>query len=242
MIKKMTFLRNLIDFIFPNYCLVCESAVEAEKKYICPTCFGNILNFDEKYRPVLLKRINHPAFDDIFIRYQFGPVFRILIHHLKYQQCLQIAEYLGRALSTIITGKYDCLVPVPLHKAKLKERGFNQSTLIAREISRVLDVPLSENILVRCKYTKTQTHLNREQRLANVATAFTINEEVAGMKILLIDDVITTGATLNSCARLLKAEGARVVDIAAVATPTTLLQEQLERDVSGNLISLQKSG
>ncbi|HED09199.1 MAG TPA: ComF family protein [Caldithrix abyssi] len=240
--KKNTLLWNIIDFIFPNYCLVCETQVERDKKYVCNTCFSEILNFDEKYRPVLLKRINHPAFDDIFIRYQFGPVFRILIHHLKYQQCLQIAEYLGRALSTIITGTYDNIVPVPLHKAKLKERGFNQSTLIAREVSKATAIPLSEKILMRRRYTKTQTHLNREQRLTNVARAFTLHEKVEGKRILLIDDVITTGATLNTCAGLLKAHGAGVVDIAAVATPTTLLQEQLEREVSGNLVSLQKSG
>ncbi len=240
--KKLTFFREIIDFIFPAYCLVCESVLMSGQKYVCSACFNEILNFDKKFMPVLLKRINRPAFDEIFIRYQFGPVFRILIHHLKYQQCRQIAVYFGQALAAIINGDYDYIVPVPLHKAKLKERGFNQSLLIANEVARSIGAPVCEEMLLRHRYTKTQTRLNRKQRLANVAEAFSVNERVRDKKILLIDDVITTGATLNTCARLLKAEGARVVDIAAVATPTTLLQEQLERDVSEALISLQKSG
>ncbi len=240
--KKFTFLTNILDFIFPNYCLICENNVPADKKYVCPECFNKIPDFDQKHLPVLLKRINHPSFDELFIRFQFDPRFRILIHHLKYARCTQIAQYFGAALAAMLPGNYDYIVPIPLHRAKLKERGYNQSLLIARELSRILELPLEDTLLERIHYTKTQTHLNRKERLQNVAGAFQLVGDVRGKKIVLIDDVITTGATLNTCAAVLKNGGAKVVDLAAVATPTTLLQEQLEREISGNLVSLQKSG
>jgi ComF family protein len=111
--------------------------------------------------------------------------------------------------------KYDLIIPVPLHKGRMRERGYNQSYLISEGLSRVLNIPVKAGILIRSRYTDSQTTLSREGRIENVSGAFEIKSkhipEIEGRRILLLDDVITTGSTTESCAKTLKENGAKTV-------------------------------
>jgi ComF family protein len=143
-----------------------------------------------------------------------GPL-RQAIHHLKYSGRSSLAEPLGRFLTECwIAGPLpaDLIVPVPLHKARLHERGYNQSTLLARQLARASGLPLAEEALKRIRATTPQVSLNAIEREANVRDAFEAHANlVVGRRILLVDDVCTTGATLDACSRALKQGGATSV-------------------------------
>jgi ComF family protein len=155
---------------------------------------------------------------------------RELIHLLKYQQVRPAAKVLGRMLAEVIAGlgpsfgkSAVLVVPVPLHASKLRQRGFNQSELVARaalELRPVGDrLPLGSHVLERRRETQSQTGLTRHQRRENIRGAFAVAkpDAVAGCEVLLVDDVFTTGTTVSECARILRRAGASKVFVATVA-------------------------
>jgi ComF family protein len=115
--------------------------------------------------------------------------------------------------------KWDCIVPVPLHAAKQREREFNQAERLARRLSRAANIPVRTDLIQRVKPTETQTQLNRAERASNVMDAFAARAGTAlkGQKIIMLDDVMTTGATTNACARILRKAGAADVCVWTVA-------------------------
>ena len=117
------------------------------------------------------------------------------------------------------TGENSVFIPIPLHKTKKRKRGFNQSELIAKELSKSLNIPLKTDILVKTKKTQTQTNLTKEQRAENVKNAFIIKnpQSIEGKTVFLVDDVFTTGSTMKECAKTLKKAGATYVWGIAVA-------------------------
>jgi len=141
-----------------------------------------------------------------------------LLHQIKYQGQKQLAFALGdwygqelkqaAGFSTV-----DLIVPVPLHPRKYRKRGFNQSLWLGNGLSRAMEKPCTEDILKRTQYTQTQTRKSRLERLANVSNAFEVRdpERIAGKHVLLVDDVLTTGATLEACGlKILEVEGTRL--------------------------------
>jgi ComF family protein len=140
-------------------------------------------------------------------------IIRTRIHQFKFETQLEWAPPLVELLEIAYAGLElpapDLILPVPLHPKRLKERGFNQSGLLAGELARKLRVPVSFNTIVRKNPTQPQTRLNRRQRLKNVKGAFDLTgaARVRGRRILLLDDVFTTGTTLSECARSLKRRG-----------------------------------
>jgi len=155
--------------------------------------------------------------------YFFGKGTRVqrLIHHLKYHKRKDVGIYLGRHLGTRVKNKcnLDIIVPVPLFKERRRRRGYNQSEMIGQGLADVLEYPMIPNILRRIHATDTQTHHTRYDRWENVRQGFCLNSKaiVSGKHILLVDDVITTGATLEACATVLLDHGAASVSIAAIA-------------------------
>jgi ComF family protein len=156
---------------------------------------------------------------------QEGAVQRLL-HVLKYDGVRRVGESLGReagrVLGLSIRGYgVDGIVPVPLHRARLRERGYNQSLLIARGLGAALDLPVLHPVLRRVRYTKSQTALRHDERRRNVAGAFALDPRcripLADRTLLLVDDVATTGATLCACAEVLRARGAESVVACAIA-------------------------
>ena len=162
----------------------------------------------------------------------YDKVLMAAIHCLKYNGKIQLARPLGLLLFFIFyrywnENRPDLIIPVPLHNKKIKHRGYNPSFLLAREwdaITRTLEdglpvIPISEDILLRTRWTKSQTGLGRKERLKNIKNAFSVNDSsrINGKKILLIDDVYTTGATAEECTKVLLAAGASRVDVLTLA-------------------------
>jgi ComF family protein len=155
----------------------------------------------------------------------FVPPLDKIIHHFKYRRQQKIGRILGRGMATVLKYDFflkqsDLITPVPLFWWKRLRRGYNQSQVLARVIQQECGIPVCD-LLVRRKNTKTQTRLTETRRKENVRDAFRIkNDAVADKKILLVDDVMTTGATIRECARILKAAGAeRVYSLVAAITP-----------------------
>ncbi|MBI4549265.1 MAG: ComF family protein [Ignavibacteriae bacterium] len=149
-----------------------------------------------------------------------------VIHHLKYSGMKSLGMQLGKEIGTRINSylefsSADYLIPVPLHKLKQRERGYNQSEYLCKGIAEVTRIPMNTGLLTRKKYTESQTQLNFEQRQENVGDAFEIHpkrqSDIQGRKFILVDDVITTGSTINACAKELIDHGAKTVLVASTA-------------------------
>jgi ComF family protein len=144
----------------------------------------------------------------------FGGTLRKAIHHYKYGHCRDMARPLGKMLAQFwqqVSFAVDVIVPVPLHSRRLRERGYNQSLLLAQELQQAADLPILSGVLYRTRNTVSQTHLDGEQRRQNVAGAFVCTEGVKDKTVLLVDDVCTTGATLEASSMALKTGGAKSV-------------------------------
>jgi ComF family protein len=149
-----------------------------------------------------------------------------IVHLLKYRGVRSVGVELGRTLGGYVIrdarfASADYLIPVPLHRIKERERGYNQSDHICRGISGVTHIPIGHSLLLRTKYTQSQTKLNHEERRQNVGDAFAVHQkyrnEVGGKKLIIVDDVITTGSTINACAKVLNALGVKSVLAASAA-------------------------
>jgi len=169
------------------------------------------------------------TFRQVGVLADFQPPVQQLIHLLKYKGKRSVGTRLGAMLSQVLQGrpqwqKADLIIPVPLHTSRLRERGYNQSLLIAKALGEGLQKPLRQELLVRKRNTRSQTKLNVAQRVENVSGAFQVKYpvEVRDKRIILVDDVITTGATADACSRSLLNAGAKEVLVAAVATPINL--------------------
>ena len=154
----------------------------------------------------------------------FDENFQALVHHFKYKGKISLGKRLGYRLAEELKGQnlsdFTYLIPVPLHKVRKRERRFNQSEILGEALAQKLTLRLPQNILIRIKNTKDQTKLSIEERKENVAGAFQVQDKqkiLHGKKIILVDDVITTGATLNECARVLKQAGAKEILAVTIA-------------------------
>ncbi|MDD7445402.1 MAG: ComF family protein [Clostridiales bacterium] len=153
-----------------------------------------------------------------FAPFDYSGAAKALVRRLKYDCVLDAALPLGRAMAAALPAEpFDALVPVPLNAKRERERGFNQSRALCEVVSAHTGVPVLD-ALVRTRYTKTQTHLSASEREANVRSVFECAAGVRGMRIILVDDVRTTGATAKSCASVLLASGAERVILLAAAS------------------------
>jgi len=157
-------------------------------------------------------------------RFEKGSAYQALLHDLKYRGNQKAGLYLGRLLGQELknTSFADCdlMIPVPLHRRKLKQRGYNQSELIARGASDITGIPIGSNLIRRTSYQRSQTTMNRQERFENMALAFTLCDDAPDLddkKILIIDDIITTGATLEACSQVLLSHFKCMVYIATVS-------------------------
>lgn len=207
----------ILDILFPKLCVNCQK----EGSYLCQDCFSLVDISEKEY--YFLKNLNGvfcPASYDNFI-------VKKLINQFKYQPYIkELAKPLAFLIIAYLTNldkvqylKDFILIPIPLHKNKLKVRGFNQAEELARALSRFLKLPLLNNVLIKTKQTPAQVELKKEERENNVkGTLFCQKPEIVkGRKILLVDDVFTTGATLEEAAAVLRSAGAQDVWAVVVA-------------------------
>ena len=213
---------SVIDFVFPPACPVCGGAFNA-RDIICPDCIDAITECSCRYIPPerSLKYV-----DRISILLPYDSVCRTLIHALKYHGMKSTGPVLGtlmakKTFKNCSPPENSCLVPVPLHPFKLKERGYNQSERLAAGFASFTGFEICDNLITRTKHTGTQTALDHEQRALNVSDAFRYSggKSLSGRPVIIIDDVMTTGSTISECAKSLKEGGAGVIIISVVATP-----------------------
>ncbi len=161
-----------------------------------------------------------PFFDRSYIPYRFEPPISGLIHQFKFSQSLVCGRVLTDLLCDFLTEKglnFDGIVPVPLHRQRIKKRGFNQALELAKGISRVSGKPLYQRHIKRVQQTPAQSTLSLKERKHNVKAAFRLIEPIAAQHLIIVDDVVTSGSTCDAVARLLKEAGVAQVSLVAIA-------------------------
>jgi ComF family protein len=228
------YLASLLELFLPRLCAGCEKAwLHGDQGFWCDPCLDELPWIE----PPLCPRCGRPfpsspsspdhlcgdclqslfLFDSARSATHHTGVVRRRIHQLKFGGQLHRAPPLAELLANVCRREaspaVDVVFPVPLHVKRLRQRGFNQAGLLAKVFGRKLGLPVRFNVLVRKYWTEPQTRLNREQRLENVKDAFQVPhpETVKGRRVLIIDDVYTTGTTLNECTKTLKTAGASEV-------------------------------
>ena len=202
-------MRKILDYLFPNYtCLGCHDEIqESTLKNICNPCLDAL----EFANPTKSGNVHTP-----FI---YNEILSKMILDLKYSSDGLVAKMLAPFMRVIINPKnYDIVIPIPLHKLRLLNRGYNQATVLALEVFP--DIPIWEHILERHKKTTPQTKdMSADQRHANQKDAFLVRypELITKKRIILVDDVVTSGATTTEAARVLREAGAKSIHILAIA-------------------------
>lgn len=222
--------RVVLDFVYPPICVICKEVIREEvpqnsKVLVCSDCWGNLEIKKKPFCPECKVEFESSQphncsgyLNKVYALGVFDENFQELIHQFKYKRKVSVGKRLGHRLAEEIQGHnvsdFTYLIPVPLHKARKRERGFNQSEILAESLGAELNLKVEKNILCRIKNTKDQTKLSIEERKQNVAGAFQVNDKqkiLHDKKIILVDDVITTGATLNECAKVLKQAGVKEI-------------------------------
>ena len=212
-----SFFTSFVDFIYPPFCLVCKKRLAPEDELVCNSCWS----FTVLYAPDLpiqhmdILKNKTAYFQRSIAIYEFSETIQDLIHIMKYKTLPGICSRFGRDIGELcfqnnFLGDIDIIAPVPLHALRYRERGYNQAGLIAKEIARLNAITFDEKLLTRVRYTNQQAKFNKEERAENVRDAFALkkNVDVTTKNIALVDDVLTTGATMNECAKLLIQNGA----------------------------------
>jgi ComF family protein len=218
--RLATALDPLVAFVFPDSCVACGAALGRGERHLCRRCWSGLGPAVHTIELGAASRGGRVE-DDRPACYllPFAGATRALIHALKYGRRTSVAPSLIGAVEPALVAlpfpPADVIVPVPLHAVRRRERGFNQARLLAAEIARRLETPLDDG-LVRARPTADQTGLDRAARLANVRRAFAATG-LRGARVLLVDDVVTTGATLSAAAAALLDAGALSVGCLAVA-------------------------
>jgi len=217
-------IRSLFNRFFPRSCLLCQ----AQHGPLCQSCHADLPWQPQNCCPVCAQptpggnTCGHclketPAFDRTQALFAYGfPVDR-LIQRLKYTENLALAPFFGALLAEHVNNQPDIWLPMPLHANRLKERGFNQAVEITRELSRLTGIAMQPSWADRVRDTPPQAGLKRDARRKNMRGAFTCKPDVSGLHIGIVDDVMTTGSTLDALAETLKLAGAKEVSCLVVA-------------------------
>jgi ComF family protein len=222
--------------LLPSVCVLCGAS--GDHQALCPDCRADLPEISNARCPVCLEATTHgercgaclvhpPHFDRVFALYDYVfPVDRLILK-LKYNARFDLARFWGNELAARLSAQWttqtgasrvaDCVIPLPLHDDRLAGRGYNQALEIARHFARAVDIPLDGKSLKKCRATRPQSESSLRERRHNLRNAFVCNHDLSGQRILLIDDVLTTGTTANEAARVLKSHGATGIMAVVVA-------------------------
>ncbi len=216
--------KSVLNFVYPPFCMLCGAALPEDIALVCSCCWDKLPRANSK--PGSSSAASSEDLE-ILSLWSFQDSVQQIIHEMKFRRKTTLAERIGRDLGEFLatTGaarEVDIIIPVPLHSSRKRERGFNQSEILARAISSHTGIPTSRDALRRQHSTRSQAKLNAEQRQENVKGVFVgvAGADLKGRIVLLVDDVTTTGATLKACATALVEAGARKVRaVTAAETP-----------------------
>lgn len=220
---------NITDFFFPKICIITNNKIKSSNsnEFIDDNVFESLERLKPEDILEIRKKVNSENFNS-FLAFKKDNSVQTLIHHLKFKGFCRLGLFLGnyygneymRAFRKI--REYDIICPVPLHKTKLRERGYNQSEYLCKGINTVINITQTSDLILRIRHTKSQTNLKYFERLSNVKDAFRLNEKykssVTGKRILLVDDVITTGATMNEVIKVLREENVKEISALTIAS------------------------
>lgn len=227
-ILRMDLLIEIFDFFLPRFCPACKTKLASQEKYVCFNCINKIQKpSSERLLWEFKRKFENKniisGFTSLFV-FEKDKELQNIIHSLKYNGRFLLGIFLGEQLCKGIINdlrnwNINLILPVPLHQLKKAERGYNQSYYIAKGLSKNSRIPIASGSVKRKKYTQSQTTMNLAEREENIKEAFKVkrNQKLNGKNILLIDDVITTGATISECGKVLLNEGANRIYAASVA-------------------------
>lgn len=194
-----------------EFCLCDKCAQNVERCEKVCNCCGSVLKSESKYCLICLN--NKREFDFARAPYVYKGKVITAVHNFKYNGAKYLAKPFAKSMLSSfnelnsLVGGFDFIIPVPMHKDKLKKRKYNQAKLLAEEVSKLVNLPVYDEIVIKVKNTESQTKLSRQDRFKNMKDVFKITDKrkVKGKNILIVDDILTTGATTESMAKLLKA-------------------------------------
>ena len=240
-----SYCRSLIRILYPANCVLCQIPLVLDETYLCASCTQRI---EPLKAPTCLKcarplppygnhrslcspcRSERPYYDRGFALVPYQESVKTIFHQIKFQKKLWLlkifSKWLREFCSAYETRNYEMIVPIPLDATRERQRGFNQALVIAKmlERSNSKTFPQVSKLLKKKKKTPPQSQLRRQERLNNLEGAFSVKKRglVRGKQILLVDDIFTTGSTINECAKILKADGAERVDFFTIARSQSL--------------------
>src|SRR5947208_11529744 len=237
-LQKFELLQSAVSLLYPSGCTICGKNIRAGE-YLCDQCETKAVRIvapfcqkcSEPFEGSITSEFTcancaHRTihFDAAVSAYRGRGIVRQIIHEFKYGRQIHLRHLVARWLYAAFDDErlrgreFDMIVPVPLHPARQRERGFNQANLLAELLTAQISIP-SKPVLKRVRYTTTQTALDRAERMENLHNAFRLrrNANVRGLRVLLIDDVLTTGSTHTECTHILKRSGAISVHAATAA-------------------------
>lgn len=225
-------LNDFKHLFYPHICSGCGTDILADDNMLCAKCFVNLpttLYAQYPNNPIEKIFTGRIKLEAAYAEFYFSKesLIQHLVHQLKYKGNKDIGIYLGEMMGRSVqkSGRYkniDVLIPMPLYPDKERKRGYNQAAVICEGMSKTMNVPVYYNVLLRRRPTETQTKKHRTQRWQNVEDSFIVNDEhtIAGKHVLLVDDVITTGATLEASGALLLQTKGLQLSIATLTTAT----------------------
>ncbi len=225
----MRIIEDLLNIIFPKNCCICDSGLSRNEEHICFHCRSELTktNFTNLHDNELTNRFYGKISIDFGMSYLYfhkSGITQKLMHRFKYNNYPDIGHIIGKwigyeILTKKLTSEIDIIVPVPLHPKKESKRGYNQSQYFASGISEITKIPTVFDSLIRVDYDGSQTLKSREKRWKSVEHAFEVvnKKGIENKKVLLVDDVMTTGATLEACGHQLIKKGALGICVATMA-------------------------
>ena len=223
------YLQNFSELLYPKLCGGCGNHLYENEEVVCVYCRASLplsgeCDFENNASEKLFWGKVPITAAASFLFFQKKSSTQHLLHQLKYQQKENIGEWLGEQFAYSLQSKgrfaaVEIIIPVPLHPSRIKFRGYNQCDAIARGMASVLQIPIVNGVLTRSVATQSQTKKNRFQRFENMESVFSISEKANRLPnhVLLLDDVLTTGATLVSAAQVLQQAGVQHIYIGAIA-------------------------
>jgi ComF family protein len=232
---KHPWTKSLLNFFYPNRCPGCGTLLTA-RELVCEACGEEMVIGQDDYchvcgKVVCVCKHRSFAYDRAVVCTGYHGCTVPAVIAMKESANTNFAYFTAGILAerirySLIYGQPDCVMPVPMHRSKERMRGYNQASLIGRELAALLEIPFRDDVLYKNRTKRAQHTLNAQERARNVGSFGIRNTQVDGLRILLCDDVLTTGSTMNRCAELLKEHGAEAVIAAAAATTIPRKQEE----------------